>query len=693
MYEKRKTQNRDCADRFTKAGYLNLPHDCSLLTGRHAIRCVDMLPQEQRSIDRTSYYTMKTPGRSQTTPTSTQSHSRSNSQSFFTNKSSSPVGSPRMPHSVGQAYPARLSPGVKSVAAQDARTPSPNYFGLTIEPTADARDSPAVPRDNWSPSSSVKSFGAAIPKQMPLDANPEFEAFKRQIDLNKGKVGFSLSSSHFGGVAEPTASTPSALQRPRPPPRWQTHDSGASELSLSRAAGVTRVGSRFPDASGRMDTDTDSIHDSAYVSGDSKRNSEASLNPPSFFGIGRYESPAQSESLFPTPDQRKPNFARVVDPSPRLSMTATDRLDQPTPGLIMKPRSDTVPPKLETGGPSMMPSSELKELLETSKPGEILLLDLRVSPQYAESRISGALNFCVPTTLLKRPTFNLQKLQQTFQSEQDRDKFAAWTQATHLVVYDAASSERRDATSGMNMLKKFTNEGYAGSISILRGGFRTFAAAYPQLVDRTSGKSAAGLTLSGASSRPGGGLSIAPVLGGVVLPNASKTSNPFFDNIRQNQDLVDGVGQIDIKLPSNIDQEILPRWLRVAADRSDHGKKVSDKFLHIELAEQARMREAYSSFNLSGMENGNGAEPVQLCGVEKGGKNRYKDILPFEHARVRLQGREEGACDYVNASHIRASRSYKRYIASQGPLPATFDVSLDKIPFQPRDLGIGPSSC
>ena len=46
-----------------------------------------------------------------------------------------------------------------------------------------------------------------------------------------------------------------------------------------------------------------------------------------------------------------------------------------------------------------------------------------------------------------------------------------------------------------------------------------------------------------------------------------------------------------------------------------------------------------------------------------------------EHARVHLADRAEGACDYINASHVQASRSYKRYIASQGPLPATFDVS------------------
>ncbi len=177
----------------------------------------------------------------------------------------------------------------------------------------------------------------------------------------------------------------------------------------------------------------------------------------------------------------------------------------------------------------MMQPQQLKELLEKDNGDDVLVLDLRVSPQYAEARIRGALNFCVPTTLLKRPTFNLQKLQQTFQSEKDREKFAKWTKAGYLVVYDAASSEKRDATSGINMLKKFTNEGYAGSINILRGGFRAFTAAYPHLIDRTSGTAAPGLTLPAGSGLNNGGSrpSIAPVVGGVVLPNASKGVNPF----------------------------------------------------------------------------------------------------------------------------------------------------------------------
>jgi len=641
-----------------------------------------MMPPEQRMerVERPSaFFTMKTPvGRSQPSSSHSQTQTTSHPRA---NKSSTPLASPRQPFSVGQMYPPKLSPSASH--GQDARTPSPNYFGLSVETTVDPLESAAVPRDNWSPqTSSVKSFGAAIPQHVPLDANPEFEAFRRQADANRGR-GFGLSSSHFGRsiplLGTPSASTPSAAARPRPP-RWNTQ---GPETSAPRASGLAATARSVECAvPARMDVDKESTHDSAYVSADSKRSSSTSLNatpslnPPSFLNMGRRESPAHFNSPFSAPDGRS-HLAKTDERHPRLSMTH-NRADPPSPGPKHAQRADTVPAKLEDGGPSMMSPAQLEDLMEHTPESEILLLDLRVSPQYAQSRIKGALNLCIPTTLLKRATFNLQKLQTTFPGEREQGKFANWQKTSYLVVYDAFSSDKRDALSAMNMIKKFVNEGYSGSMNILRGGFNAFAASYPELVDHNSSSSGGtGLNLGSGAGGQDGRPTVAPVIGGVMLPGGSNNPNPFFSNIRQNQDLVDGVGQMKLGIPAGLMPESLPRWLREAADPADQGKKVSDKFLRIELTEQSRMKDAYSVFKPSDA-GGNGAEDtrVQLSGIEKGGKNRYKDILPFEHARVRLEGRPEGACDYVNASHLRSTRSHKRYIASQGPLPATFEVGL-----------------
>ena len=64
---------------------------------------------------------------------------------------------------------------------------------------------------------------------------------------------------------------------------------------------------------------------------------------------------------------------------------------------------------------------------------------------------------------------------------------------------------------------------------------------------------------------------------------------------------------------------------------------------------------------------------VQIAGIEKGTKNRYNNIWPFEHSRVKLQGVPTHSCDYVNASYVKAAWSNKQYISAQAPIPATFN--------------------
>ncbi|RFU76802.1 tyrosine phosphatase [Trichoderma arundinaceum] len=578
------------------------------------------------------------------------SHSHSLSQSSRTGKtggvSTTPASSPRASYSVGQNHPPRLSPH-----QPDVRPSSPNYFSLNPDSINGPRDS-SGPATNWSPaSSSVKSFAAALPKHITLESNPEFEAFKRQVDLNRGK-SFGLPTSHY---IQPTSNP--APVRPRPP-RWHTHASDTgSEGSFPRA--LSSAGGR---PSSRMDVDQDSLHDSAYVSSDSKRNSEASLFPLQLPSIPRFESPMPMDPA----QQPRTSLTRSEDRDPRLSIME-HRPEPPSPKMSEITRSVTMPIKLEPGQPSMITAAYLKELIETKHEDELLLLDIRSSTNYATSRIKGALNLCIPTTLLKRATYNTERLAQTFQNSPAGEKFGTWRGVSWIVVYDSRSSDSRDTVAAQNMIKKFTNEGFVGETGILRGGFQGLQGTTPELID----------SASTVSSKPDGGAfpgamgGLAPVIGGVMLPTSK---NPFFSNIRQNMDLADGVGRLDVAWPHGLEPSVLPSWLRDAAAQPDHGKKVSDRFLSIELEEKTRMQNAYAAFN-----EGNPAHNpavngrVQLSGVEKGGKNRYKDILPFEHARVKLQGKPEGSCDYINASHLTASRSNKRYIASQGPLPDTFE--------------------
>lgn len=51
-------------------------------------------------------------------------------------------------------------------------------------------------------------------------------------------------------------------------------------------------------------------------------------------------------------------------------------------------------------------------------------------------------------------------------------------------------------------------------------------------------------------------------------------------------------------------------------------------------------------------------------------KNRYPDVLPFDHCRVRLL---TSAADYINASFIPGAKGARTYISAQAPLPHTFN--------------------
>uniref|UniRef100_A0AAY4EJ64 protein-tyrosine-phosphatase n=1 Tax=Denticeps clupeoides TaxID=299321 RepID=A0AAY4EJ64_9TELE len=53
-------------------------------------------------------------------------------------------------------------------------------------------------------------------------------------------------------------------------------------------------------------------------------------------------------------------------------------------------------------------------------------------------------------------------------------------------------------------------------------------------------------------------------------------------------------------------------------------------------------------------------------------KNRYKDILPFDHSRVKVTLKTSNQdTDYINANFIKGIHGPETYIATQGPLPNT----------------------
>lgn len=404
----------------------------------------------------------------------------------------------------------------------------------------------------------------------------------------------------------------------------------------------------------------------------------AGSQEPILFDVSGTQSPA-SMSTTDLERVQRTQISHIDERHPRNSLPH-NRVD-PLAHIVQ--RSETLPSSVSHDGPTMIAPHDFVNILKGHLPQDLLVLDLRVFPQYSKSRISGAINLCIPTTLLKRSSFNVQKLLETFTKENERTKFAQWRQAKFIIVYDANSMQMKDATSSVNTLKKFTSEKWRGTALIIRGGFDNFAGKFPDQVDHRQASEMDGSSARKLSIEPPGA---APVAGGCMMPNTQTAANPFFGSIRQNMDLIGGVGQMPVKLPVGMKETAvahLPVWLRHTVNEVDQGKTVADRFLEIEKAEQHRMQKALSCNVSYGTPNVLSPEAVQIAGIEKGTKNRYKDMLPYDHSRVRLQNVPSGDCDYVNASHIKAQLTNKHYIASQAPVPATFNVSLPPF-FPPR---------
>ncbi|XP_064476296.1 receptor-type tyrosine-protein phosphatase U-like [Ornithodoros turicata] len=52
-------------------------------------------------------------------------------------------------------------------------------------------------------------------------------------------------------------------------------------------------------------------------------------------------------------------------------------------------------------------------------------------------------------------------------------------------------------------------------------------------------------------------------------------------------------------------------------------------------------------------------------------KNRYGNVLPYDHSRVILSELPDGGSDYINANYVAGYNNDRRYIATQGPTLAT----------------------
>ncbi|XP_028265854.1 tyrosine-protein phosphatase non-receptor type 22 isoform X2 [Parambassis ranga] len=83
-------------------------------------------------------------------------------------------------------------------------------------------------------------------------------------------------------------------------------------------------------------------------------------------------------------------------------------------------------------------------------------------------------------------------------------------------------------------------------------------------------------------------------------------------------------------------------------------------------------------------------------------RNRYKDIVPFDHSRVKLSlTTAKTDTDYINASFIKGVSGSRAYIATQGPLPCTvldflrmlWEYNIKVVVMACREFEMGKKKC
>jgi len=98
----------------------------------------------------------------------------------------------------------------------------------------------------------------------------------------------------------------------------------------------------------------------------------------------------------------------------------------------------------------------------------MLLVDIRAFAAYAKSRLVGAVNICIPTVLLKRPSLSLDDISKSI-SRENRGRFAKWKEADGIVIYDADSLRVKDSYPLATLAMKFLEAGFERSTYGLSG--------------------------------------------------------------------------------------------------------------------------------------------------------------------------------------------------------------------------------
>lgn len=291
------------------------------------------------------------------------------------------------------------------------------------------------------------------------------------------------------------------------------------------------------------------------------------------------------------------------------------------------------------------------------------------------SRLPHAISLSVPSTLLKRPTFNLQKLATMLPSTSSKIRFDSWPTTSRILVYDSESTSLQQSSNLFGVLRKFRVEGFTGDLLWLHGGLQSLLRSHRYLVnenppsddedDVEDSRFVCARNIPMAAFQSSTTMTVAPRASPTDGPRSSHSSNglsqrtstmssprrsappprldqsvmaaanPFYDNIRQNRELSEGITE---RIPLLLSPDVIARvreipfpWLRGVAEcagREANTVALAEQFFRIEQHEQKRLHGVMAYHSKQSGKRDEAATttffPYSItAGIEKGGKNRY----------------------------------------------------------------------
>lgn len=185
--------------------------------------------------------------------------------------------------------------------------------------------------------------------------------------------------------------------------------------------------------------------------------------------------------------------ARQASTPPFSSSSSSDGSQQFTPNTIQTFKDASSPVNLNFGSStlsrreqnqsyasadkhmefkSISPDNLYKLLPTEASPdnrSNMLLLDVQSFVQYSRSHIRTAVGVSVPSTILRRPTFTLEKLSEAIVKDESKVKLKNWQSADTIVIYDQNSNEVQEASTMLYLFQKFQKQGFKGQLFYLYG--------------------------------------------------------------------------------------------------------------------------------------------------------------------------------------------------------------------------------